>query len=222
MKSARSAGPTTSPSEPPAGRAIVTVAGRGVGGSAGDGGPAVQLGFPSGLAVDAAGNVYIADHANHRVRRLDGDGVVVTVAGDGVRGDGGDGGAAGAARLGFPAAVAVDAHGNLFIADEVNHRVRRVDPEVLIDTVAGDGSRGGAGDGGAATAAQLSSPCSVAVDAAGVLYIADTDNRRVRRVDGVDGEPDARPGRHTDGAARIGAAAPVVLHATVLGPETDG
>ncbi|MFI9158820.1 NHL domain-containing protein [Kitasatospora aureofaciens] len=107
-----------------------------------------------------------------------------TVAGDGRRGYGGDGGAAAAARLAFPAAVALDADGNLFVADEMNHRVRRVDPAGVITTVAGDGSRGEAGDGGAATSAQLSFPCSVAVDASGVLYVADAGNRRVRRVDG--------------------------------------
>ncbi|MFF9642906.1 NHL domain-containing protein [Kitasatospora aureofaciens] len=177
---------STMPPEPAAERVIVTVAGCGVGGDAGDGEPAAQaqLGFPAGLAVDAAGSVYIADHANHRVRRVGSDGVLETVAGDGRRGYGGDGGAAAAARLAFPAAVALDADGNLFVADEMNHRVRRVDPAGVITTVAGDGSRGEAGDGGAATAAQLSCPCSVAVDASGVLYVADAGNRRVRRVDG--------------------------------------
>ncbi|MFB7666948.1 serine/threonine protein kinase [Kitasatospora sp. NPDC056138] len=184
MTTTRSAKPTALPDHS-AGHVIVTVAGCGVGGSTGDRESALQaqLGFPAGLAVDEAGSVYIADHATHRVRRVDADGVLVTVAGDGLRGYGGDGGAAASARLGFPAGVALDAHGNLFIADEMNHRVRRVDPAGVISTVAGDGSRGEAGDGGAATSAQLSSPCSVAVDASGVLYIADAGNRRVRRVD---------------------------------------
>ncbi|WP_405807880.1 serine/threonine protein kinase [Streptomyces sp. NBC_00210] len=167
---------------------LVTVAGNGTAGFSGDGRPApqAQLAFPADVAV-GQGAVFIADHANHRVRRIDGSGVMTTVAGDGLRGFAGDGADAVRARLGFPAAVAVDADGGVLIADEMNHRIRRIDPSGVIDTVAGDGSRGGDGDGGPADRARLDAPCALAVDGAGSLYVGEAGSPRVRRVgrDGV-------------------------------------
>ena len=164
---------------------ITTVAGTGVWGYSGDGGPATaaQLHYPQGVAVDATGNLYIADQLNHRVRRVDRAGVITTVAGTGVWGYSGDGGPATAAQLHYPQGVAVDATGNLYIADQLNHRVRRVDRAGVITTVAGTGVWGYSGDGGPATGAQLDHPQGVAVDAAGNLYIGDSGNERVRRVD---------------------------------------
>ncbi|MFD7132835.1 serine/threonine protein kinase [Streptomyces sp. NPDC059894] len=164
---------------------LVTVAGSGTAGSRGDGGPApeAQLAFPADVAV-GQGGVLIADHANHRVRRVDGSGVLTTVAGDGLRGFAGDGGEAVRARLGFPAALAVDADGGVLIADEMNHRVRRIDSSGVITTVAGDGCRGGDGDGGPAGSARLDAPCALAVDRAGTLYIGEAGTPRVRRVGG--------------------------------------
>jgi len=170
---------------------ITTVAGTGSDGYAGGGGlaTAAALYYPSGVAVDAAGNLYIADTYNHRVRRVDAaTGTITTVAGTGVQGYGGDGGPATGATLSGPAGVAVDALGNLFIADEGNCRVRRVDAATgTITTVAGTGVRGYAGDGGPATSAELTFPSGVAVDAAGTVFIADRANNRVRRVDATTG-----------------------------------
>ncbi|KUO18863.1 serine/threonine protein kinase [Streptomyces dysideae] len=135
------------------------------------------------------GAVFIADHANHRVRRIDGAGVLTTIAGDGLRGFAGDGADAVRARLGFPAALAVDVDGGVFIADEMNHRIRRIDPSGVIATVAGEGSRGGGddgggdGDGGPADRARLDAPCALVLDGAGSLYVGEAGTPRVRRVD---------------------------------------
>ena len=164
---------------------ITTVAGTGEPGYSGDGGPATaaRLNAPRGVAVDATGNVYVADTFNDRVRRIDHTGVISTLAGTGEPGFTGDGGPAMAARLYAPEGVAVDAAGNLYVADTDNHRVRRVDSAGVITTIAGTGESGYSGDGGPATAARLSLPQGVAVDAAGNLYVADTSNHRVRRID---------------------------------------
>ncbi|CAG0928150.1 partial Serine/threonine-protein kinase PknD, partial [Planctomycetaceae bacterium] len=244
-----------------AGNVISTIAGDGIAGFAGDNGPATsaQLNNSRGLARDAAGNIYIADSYNHRVRRIDaGTGEITTVAGSGPTGYGtgafsGDGAAATLARLNEPSGVAVDAAGNLYIADSNNHRIRRVDavtgfittiagsgatgasqgsysgdggaatsatlnypqdvclftlgpqPALLIaDTFnhrirflnltsgvivrwAGSGSRGSSGDGGSALAASFSSPRALAVSSSGLVYVADTDNARVRRFSGQGG-----------------------------------
>ena len=164
---------------------ITTVAGTGRLGSGGDGGAAtaVPLNFPRGVAVDGAGNLYIADTLNHRIRKVDATGVITTVAGTGRLGSGGDGDPATAAQLSFPYGVAVDGAGNLYIADRGNDRIRKVDAAGVITTVAGDGTEGFGGDGGPATAAQLDGPRGVALDGAGNLYIADTNNHWIRKVD---------------------------------------
>ncbi len=162
---------------------IVTFAG---GGNVfGDGSPALeaQLDYPAGVAVDGAGNVYIADLGSNRIRRVDPSGTIATVAGTGKRGFAGDGGAAVEAMLANPTDVAVDEAGNLYIADAYNGRIRRVDISGTIATIAGTGERGFAGDGGPAVDAQLADPLGVAVDGAGNLYIADAYNYRIRRVD---------------------------------------
>ena len=164
---------------------ITTVAGTGEWGYSGDGGPATnaQLQRPRGVAVDGLGNLYIADSDNHCVRRVDTAGVITTVAGTGARGYSGDSGPATSAQLRSPQGVAVDGLGNLYVADYLNHRVRRVDAAGVITTVAGTDERGYSGDGGPATSAQLGAPRGVAVDGSGNLYIADYGNGRVRRVD---------------------------------------
>ena len=144
---------------------------------------AAQPIFPSGVAVDGAGNVYIADDENHRVLRVDRAGKVTAVAGSGEPGYGGDGGPAAAARLYFPVGAALDDAGNLYIADRSNHRIRKVDRAGIMTTVAGSGEPGFDGDGGPATAARLRFPGGAAVDSAGNLYVADSGNDRIRRVD---------------------------------------
>ncbi|MGQ0595104.1 MAG: NHL domain-containing protein, partial [Gammaproteobacteria bacterium] len=168
---------------------ITTVAGSGPG-FAGDGGPATAARFdsPRGVAVAPDGSFYIADSFNHRIRRVGPDGVITTVAGIGVGGGGfaGDGGPATTARLFTPSGVAVAADGSLYIADYVNDRIRRVGPDGVITTVAGNPHRPVIGDGGPATAARLDAPTGVAVAPDGSFYIADSFNHRIRRV-GPDG-----------------------------------
>lgn len=163
----------------------ITIAAAGLGpGFEGDGGPAVEahLDNPNGLALDGAGNLFIADTLNHRVRRVSPDGFIATVAGNGACCFSGDGGPAVNAQLDTPFGVAVDTAGNLFIADEYNQRIRKVSADGIITTVAGNGTSGFSGDGGPGINAQLSYPAAVAVDSAGNLFIADYNNRRVRMV----------------------------------------
>ena len=170
---------------------IKTVAGNGGSVFSGDGGPAnlASLRYPSGVSVDPQGNIFIADTFNNRVRRVDkATGIIKTVAGIGTYGYSGDGGSALLGELHFPLGVAVDAWGNIFIADTSSHRIRRVDKASgTITTIAGNGVQGYGGDGGSAQTANLNSPGGVIVDAAGNLFIADTGNHRIREVDGFSG-----------------------------------
>lgn len=163
---------------------MTTVAGTGVAGFSGDGGKATaaQLNAPTRIAFDAAGNLYIADSENNRIRRVSPAGTITTVAGDGTPSFGGDGGPATAAKLRQPYDVAVGADGSLYIADRYNHRIRRVNAAGIITTVAGQSAAGYNGDGIPATSARLYYPSGVAVDRAGSIYIADYYNERVRRV----------------------------------------
>jgi sugar lactone lactonase YvrE len=163
--------------------AISTVAGTGTQGYSGDGDQATsaQIRSPYGVAVDAGGNLYIADYSNNRIRKVDTSGVISTVAGTGTSGYSGDGDQATSAQIRSPYGVAVDTGGNLYIADYSNYRIRKVDTSGVISTVAGNGTSGYSGDGGAAISAKLNNPNNVAVDAGGNLYITDS-NGVVRRV----------------------------------------
>jgi sugar lactone lactonase YvrE len=145
-----------------------------------------ELSLPSGLASDTTDQLYIADAENHRVLTVDREGCLAAVAGTGAAGFSGDGGAAIAAHLNEPWGLAVDSRGSLFIADAGNHRIRKVTPSGTITTVAGVGTAGFSGDGGAAAAAQLDRPIGVAVDRQGNLFIVDSLNGRIRKV-GPDG-----------------------------------
>jgi len=164
---------------------INTVAGTGVAGSAIDGILAISapLNGPRGLAVDSSGTLYIADSGNHRVRKVTPDGRIFSVAGNGSAAYSGDGGPAVAAGLVEPVAVAVDAAGNVYIADKGGHRVRRVGANGLISTFAGTGSPEYSGDSMPASRSGLNEPSGVATDAGGNVYIADSINQRVRVVD---------------------------------------
>ncbi len=166
--------------------AIVRVAGTGMSGFSGDGGPASQarLNRPTGVWVDAAGNVYIADTDNHRLRKVNNASLITTIAGTGEAGIGGDGGPAVNAQLGSPQGLAADPLGNLYIAQPVNSVIRKIElPAGIISRVAGTGAPGNAGDGGPAVNAQLRLAEAVYVDPLRNLYIADTDNHAIRKVD---------------------------------------
>jgi sugar lactone lactonase YvrE len=163
---------------------ITSIAGNGTGAYSGDGGAATnaELSYPSGVAGDAIGNLLIADNGNHVIRKIDTNGIITTVAGNGTASYAGDGGPATNAALFYPAAVAVDAAGDFFIADQHENVIRKVDVGGIITTVAGNGYSGYYGDGGCATNAALNSPSGVAADAAGTLFIADQGNNVIRKV----------------------------------------
>ena len=170
---------------------IVTVAGTGAQGSSGDTGAAAlaELNQPWGVSLDGAGNLFIADTANHRIRRVDAvTGIITSVAGNGFKNPNGTGGFAGdsgpaaSAELNRPFAVAFDLAGNMYIPDSANNRIRMVSTGGVITTFAGTGTVGYAGDGAAANLANLWSPSGVAVDPAGNVYIADTQNNAIRKV----------------------------------------
>jgi len=165
---------------------ITTVAGSGIAGFAGDGGPATdaQLNHPTGVVVDAAGGILIADQHNYRVRRVDPNGTITTVAGTGYDGYGlGDGGLALQTGLDLPTTLAVDAQGGILIAEMGERRVRRIDPDGTISTIAGDSGSGYDGDNKPATQASLNKPTGLAVTRTGDILIADQGDQRIRRVD---------------------------------------
>jgi uncharacterized protein (TIGR03437 family) len=180
------------------GGTISTVAGTSIAGYGGDYDPSstaegngvatrASLSHPVGLAFDAAGNLYIADSLNSRIRKMNAAGIISTVAGNGVSGSLGDGGAATSAALYNPQGIALDGAGSLYIADTTNGLVRKVNPDGIITTVAGIRALGYYGDGGPATSALLNYPKSVVVDAEGNLFIVDSYNSRIRMVtpDGI-------------------------------------
>jgi uncharacterized protein (TIGR03437 family) len=163
---------------------LTVVAGNGIEGYSGDGGPAVMasLAEPLGISLDTAGNLYIADSDNHRIRRVDPNGTITTVAGNGHGGFGGDGGPAVSAMLAFPNDVTMDSHGNLFIVDTGNVRVRVVTPDGLIKTIAGTGVQKSTGDGGPAVNASFIFPENITFDAQGNIYVSDTADSTIRRI----------------------------------------
>ena len=166
-------------------RIIVTMAGDSIGGYSGDDSLAThaELMTPSGVAADRHGNIYIVDQNNNRCRKVDSAGFITTIAGDGTHGYTGDSSLAATSELYYPTGVAVDAKGNIYIADQFNNAVRKIDTSGIITTIAGNGTTGFSGDSGIATAAQLWHPADVGVDSKGNVYIVDQDNSRVRKVD---------------------------------------
>ncbi len=167
---------------------ITTVAGNGIpaySAAIGDGGPATAANLTNPIAVtlDGAGNIYIADEGDNIIRKVSTSGIITTVAGSGYYGFSGDGGAATLAKLNLACGVAVDHAGNLYIADQENSRIRKVNTIGVISTFAGSATAGFSGDGGIAIAAKLDTPTDVAVDIIGNVYIADTRNNCVRKVD---------------------------------------
>jgi RHS repeat-associated protein len=207
------------------GHAITTVAGNGTLGSSGDGGPATQaqLDAPARIAVGPDGSLYIADAANHRIRRVAPDGIMTTVAGNGTYGYSGDNGPATQAQLNFPLGVAVGSDRTLYIADSSNDRIRRVSPDGIITTMAGGGPYRYVGEGGPATQAYLQYPQGLAVGPDSSLYIADYFGRRIRRI-GPDGIITTVAGNGTGGYSGDGGPAPhaQIDHPTAVAMGPDG
>ena len=169
------------------GSTLALVAGNSRAGFSGDGGPAVsaQLNAPEGIAIDSSGNVFIADTNNNRVRVVTTNGIINTLAGNGLIGAPlvfGDGGPANQAHLSRPSGVALDTSGNLYIADTGDNLIREVNTDGIISTIAGDSLPSYSGDGGLATSAEVHSPEDVAVDSSGNVYIADTANAYIREI----------------------------------------
>ncbi len=162
---------------------ITTVAGGGAI-NIGDGNPSdsCYLKNPVDVIKDAAGNIYISDQGNHRIRKVDLSGVISTIAGTGVAGFNGDGGPATAAQLNSPAGITFDTAGNLLISDELNHRIRKIDPSGIINTIAGTGVGGYNADGIPAITADLNKPFFLFVDELNDIYIADQSNNRIRKI----------------------------------------
>jgi uncharacterized protein (TIGR03437 family) len=162
---------------------ITTVAGNGSVGNSGDGGTATAaaMTIPIRCAVDASGNLFIVDQGAHVIRKVNTSGIISTYAGT-TQGFSGDGGQATQAAMNNPTAAAVDASGNLYVSDQVNQRIRRIDTAGTITTVAGTGSASYSGDGGAATSASLNNPGGIVLDSSGTLFIVDSTNNRVRKV----------------------------------------
>jgi cysteine-rich repeat protein len=168
--------------------ATITVLAGGGSGQVVDGGPAISAAVLAyDVAADESGNVFIADEEFSLIRRVDAlSGIITTVAGNGSFGYGGDGGPASQGQLNQPSGIAFDPRGDLYIADTSNHRVRHVTASSgMIETIAGTGSMGFAGDGGPARDALLNSPSALVVDQDGAVYVADRDNGRIRRIDPV-------------------------------------
>jgi uncharacterized protein (TIGR03437 family) len=207
-----------------AGGTLTTIAGTGVAGYSGDGGAATSamLNTPQGVAVDPAGNVYIADTGNHRVRVVTGT-TIRTAAGNGIAGYDRDGVAAASTPIGNPMGIAVDSSGSLYIADG-SARIRKVFPNGLIETIGGSGVAGYTGDGGPAAGAMLNLPASVAVSNNGNVYVADANNNAVRVLQPVAGANGIAVSAIVNGASnQTGAIAPgevVVIYGSGLGPAT--
>ncbi|MBJ2174879.1 T9SS type A sorting domain-containing protein [Aureibaculum sp. A20] len=169
---------------------ITTVAGNGTNGDSGDGGPATsaQLNTPQYVAVDASGNIYISDWQNHKIKKVTTDGIINTIAGTGVYGFSGDGGLATQAELKSPSGITVDTSGNIYFSDRNNYRVRKIDTNGIITTIAGKGGfQPFSGDGGLAIDAELYEPSGITIDNSGNIYVVDGNNQRVRKIttDGI-------------------------------------
>ena len=158
---------------------VSTLAGTGIRGHADGTGTEAQFNLPSGVAVDSSGNVYVGDYDNHRIRKITPAGMVSTFAGTGIRGYADGTGTT--AQFYYPAGLAVDSSGNVYVVDHGSHRIRKITPAGVVTTFAGTGTKGFAnGDG---TKAQFNNPTGVAVDSSGNFYVADSDNHRIRKIE---------------------------------------
>lgn len=207
---------------------ITTIAGKDPHGYSGDNGPATnaQLAAPYRICQDHNGNIYIADAANARIRKISkATGIITTIAGTGVWGFGGDGGDALSAKLSAPQAVTLDNNDNIYICDGLNHRIRKVAALTgIITTIAGTGTGGANGDGGLAINAELNQPGGVFVDKNDDIYVADWGNNKVRKISQSTGiittiVGDGGGGHSGDGGPAIAAQVyrPVDVHADTSG-----
>ena len=166
---------------------INTIAGTGVFGFSGDGGQATlaNLGTPEGIALDKAGNLYIAEYANNRIRKVNLSGVINTIAGNGTIGYSGDWGQAVLAQLKNPSSIVIDELNNVYFTECGNNVVRKIDPTGIISTVAGNGTQGYTGDGSTATSASFSCPHGINVDAANNIFVSDANNNVIRKTSNI-------------------------------------
>jgi sugar lactone lactonase YvrE len=193
---------------------VFLVAGNGSSKASGDGGPAQEAGmFPLAFSLGPDDSLYIADHENHRIRKIFSDGTIETLAGTGQAGFSGDGGLAWKAQLNDPTGVAVDQANNVYIADHGNHRIRVVRPNGTIETLAGSGQEGFSGDDGPALEAKLSSPWSVTVDCKGGVLVTDIGNNRIRIIH-ADGKIQTVAG---DGKSEFKGDGGLAIHASING-----
>jgi sugar lactone lactonase YvrE len=204
---------------------ITTIAGNGTAGYSGDSGPATsaELNYPTGIALDNAGNIYFADTLNVRIRRITAaTGIITTVAGNGTLGPWGDNGPATSASMAYPDGVAVDSSGNIYIADTDNGTIRKVTASTgVITTIAGTGYVGSSGDGGPATNATMNYPNEVALDGSGNIYIADSDNNKIRKITASTGIITTVAGSGTSGYSGDGGAATSATLNTPFGVSVD-
>lgn len=191
---------------------ITTVAGTGVSGSSGDGGPATAAKFngPTGIAVDKFGNIYIAENAGHRIRKINSSGIISTYAGTGISGYSGDGGAATNAQINNATEIAVDTFGNVYFPDQTENVIRSINTAGIINTIVGTGVGGYSGDGGAATLAQIQKPNDVFVDYYGNIFFTEYTNNTVRKVN-TSGIVNTIAGMGTSGFSGDGGAATSAL-----------
>ena len=197
---------------------INTIAGTGVAAYNGDGIAAVnaQLNTPVMITTDAAGNLYIADALNYRIRKITTSGLISTIAGTGVAGFSGDGTAASNAQISIPQAIAIDSMGNIYVSDGSNHRIRKINAAGIISTVVGTGVSGYSGDSGLATNATIFAPLGIALDALGNLYISDRNNFRIRKVN-TSGIISTIAGTGTQG---FSGDAGLAINANIYGPSS--
>ncbi|MEN8246344.1 MAG: RHS repeat-associated core domain-containing protein [Thermodesulfobacteriota bacterium] len=201
---------------------ITTVAGNGIPGYSGDGGPAVEASLSGvySIAVNNAGEIYLAETQIHRIRKVNQEGIISTVAGTGINGYSGDNGPATQAMINYPYGIACDDQGNLYIADTFNQRIRKVDPAGIITTIAGNGSYGFSGDNGPAVQASIWSPFGMTVHEDGTLYFADRSNYRVRMVDPA-GIITTIAGNGTSGYSGDGGPAELAQFGALVGVAVD-
>ncbi len=164
---------------------ITTIAGRGSGGFSGDGGPATnaELLIPTSLTIDPAGNIYLSDAGNERIRKINKAGIINTIAGNGTEGYTGDGLDARKAAIGTVDGITNDRKGNIYFVQRLNHVIRKIDGKGKVSTIAGTGIAGFSGDGGSALYARLNKPYGIIVDDSGTIYFADNGNNRIRKID---------------------------------------